>query len=184
MPRRARHTILRANLAGHPLRLAHAAQKPRLHGDGDTYAGARHWREHRNFFHDEYGAAAKLAGAQSGRTGGDFFNGAEIREPTTSFSYPMYRDIRDKNDVFDGVLAVGGAPMNMSYAGESERVRARLVSGNYFDVLGVRARIGRLFTQDDDRIPGAHPVVVLSYGFWESHFGKDPSIIGKTILAE
>jgi predicted permease len=102
----------------------------------------------------------------------------------TSFSYPMYRDIRDKNDVFDGVLAVGGAPMNMSYSGESERVRARLVSGNYFEVLGVRPRIGRLFTQDDDRTPGAHPVVVVSYGFWESRFGKDPSLIGKTILVD
>jgi predicted permease len=100
----------------------------------------------------------------------------------TSFSYPMYRDIRDKNEVFDGVLAAGGAPMNVSYAGESERARGRLISGNYFDVLGVRPRIGRLFTQDDDRIPGAHPVAVLSSGFWESRFGKDPSLIGKSIL--
>lgn len=99
-----------------------------------------------------------------------------------SFSYPMYQDIRDKNDAFDGVLAVGGVQMNVSYAGESEHVRGRLVSGNYFDVLGVRPLIGRLFTQDDDRIPVANPITVLSYGFWERRFGKDPSLVGKTIL--
>ena len=99
-----------------------------------------------------------------------------------SFSYPMYQDIRDKNDAFDGVLAGGGTQMNISYAGESEHIRGRLVSGNYFDVLGVHPWVGRLFTQDDDRIPGANPITVLSYGFWERRFGKDPSIIGKSIL--
>ena len=99
-----------------------------------------------------------------------------------SFSYPMYQDIRDKNDAFDGVLAVGGVQMNVSYAGESEHVRGRLVSGNYFDVLGVHPWTGRLFTQDDDRIPSANPIAVLSYGFWERRFGKDPLLVGKTIL--
>jgi putative ABC transport system permease protein len=99
-----------------------------------------------------------------------------------SFSYPMYQDIRDHNDAFAGVLAVGGAQMNVSYSGESDRVSGRLVSGNYFDVLGVHPWIGRLFTQDDDRTPGANSVAVLSYGFWERRFGKDPSLIGKTML--
>lgn len=100
----------------------------------------------------------------------------------SSFSYPMYQDLRDKNDVFSGVLARGGAQMNMSYEGRNDRVRGELVSGNYFEVLGVRPWAGRLFTQDDDRTPGAHPVAVLSYGFWERRFGKDPSVVGKTIL--
>ena len=99
-----------------------------------------------------------------------------------SFSYPMYQDLRDKNDAFDAVLAVGGAQMNVSYAGESEHVRGRIVSGNYFDVLGVHPWIGRLFTQADDVTPGANPVTVLSYGFWERRFGKDPTLVGKTIL--
>src|SRR6266498_3463682 len=100
----------------------------------------------------------------------------------TSFSYPMYHDLRDKNEVFSGVLARGGAQMNISYEGRNDRVRGELVSGNYFEVLGVRPWAGRLFTQDDDRTPGAHPVAVLSYGFWERRFGKDPTIVGKTIL--
>src|SRR6266542_5576589 len=77
-----------------------------------------------------------------------------------SFSYPMYQDLRDKNDVFQGVIALGGASMNVSYGDQNERVRADLVSGNYFQVLGVSPWAGRLLTQDDDRTPGAHPVAV------------------------
>jgi predicted permease len=104
-------------------------------------------------------------------------------EQNESFSYPMYQDLRDRNDVFSGVIARGGAQMNVSYGDQNGRVSAELVSGNYFDVLGVRPFAGRLLNQDDDRNPGAHPIAVISYGFWERRFGKDPSIIGKTILA-
>jgi predicted permease len=104
-------------------------------------------------------------------------------ETDFSFSYPMYQDLRDGNDVFQGVIARGGVPMNVSYGEQNERVRADVISGNYFQVLGVNAWAGRLFTQDDDRIPGAHPVAVISYRFWERRFGKDPSIVGRTILA-
>lgn len=100
----------------------------------------------------------------------------------SSFSYPMYQDLRDKNDVFSGVIVRGGTQMNVSYGDRTERVRGELVSGNFFEVLGVRPWAGRLFTQDDDRTPGAHPVAVLSYAYWESRFGKDASLIGKTIL--
>lgn len=100
----------------------------------------------------------------------------------SSFSYAMYQDLRDRNDVFSGVIARGGAQMNVSYADQNERVRGELVSGNFFEVLGVRPWAGRLFTQDDDRIPGAHPVAVLSYDFWQRRFNKDPNIIGQTIL--
>ena len=100
----------------------------------------------------------------------------------SSFSYPMYQDLRDRNSVFSGVIARGGTQMNVSYGDQTERVSGELVSGNFFEVLGVRPWAGRLFTQDDDRTPGAHQVAVLSYGFWESRFNKDPNLIGKTIL--
>jgi predicted permease len=100
----------------------------------------------------------------------------------SSFSYAMYQDLRDKNDVFSGVITRGSSQMNVSYGDQTERVRGELVSGNFFEVLGVRPWAGRLFTQDDDRTPSAHPVAVLSYAYWESRFGKDPSLIGKTIL--
>jgi predicted permease len=100
----------------------------------------------------------------------------------SSFSYPMYQDLRDRNEVFSGVIARGGTQMNVSYADQTERVRGELVSGNFFDVLGVRPWAGRFFTQDDDRVPGAHPVAVLSYNFWDRRFGKNPNIVGQTIL--
>lgn len=108
----------------------------------------------------------------------------ETKEPDVdySFSYPMYQDLRDRNSVFSGVIARGGTQMNVSYGDRTERVRGELVSGNFYEVLGVRPWAGRLFTQDDDRAPGAHPVAVLSYKFWESRFNKDPNLIGKTIL--
>jgi predicted permease len=100
----------------------------------------------------------------------------------SSFSYPMYQDLRDRNSVFSGVIARGGTQMNVSYGDQTERVRGELVSGNFYETLGVRPWIGRLFTQEDDRTPRAHPVAVLSYTFWESRFNKDPNLIGKTIL--
>jgi predicted permease len=100
----------------------------------------------------------------------------------SAFSYAMYKDLRDRNEVFSGVIARGGVQMNVSYGDQTERVSGELVSGNFFDVLGVRPWAGRLFTQEDDQTPGAHPVAVLSYRFWESRFNKDPNLIGKTIL--
>src|SRR5215207_2938476 len=108
----------------------------------------------------------------------------EAKEPDidSSFSYPMYQDLRDRNSVFSGVIARGGTQMNVSYGDRTERVSGELVSGNFYEVLGVRPWAGRLFTQEDDRTPGAHPVAVLSYAFWESRFNKDPNLIGKTIL--
>jgi len=108
----------------------------------------------------------------------------EAKEPDvdSSFSYPMYQDLRDRNSVFSGVIARGGTQMNVTYGDQTERVHGELVSGNFYEVLGVRPWAGRLFTQEDDRTPGAHPVAVLSYRFWESRFNKDPNLIGKTIL--
>jgi predicted permease len=100
----------------------------------------------------------------------------------STFSYGMYQDLRDRNDVFSGVITRGSAQMNVSYADQNERVRGELVSGNFFDVLGVRPWAGRLFTQDDDRTQSAHPVAVISYNFWERRFAKDPNLIGKTII--
>src|SRR3954470_17482506 len=109
-------------------------------------------------------------GAFRGRT---FNNG--------TFSYPMYRDFRDQNTVFDGVLARFPAPLTMLAGGQAERVNGELVSGNYFDVLGVRAHIGRTFTPDDDRNPGGHPVAVLSHAYWMRRFAGDRSIVNRTI---
>src|SRR5262249_1142952 len=105
------------------------------------------------------------------RTGEDFGN----------FSYPAYKDFRDRNEVLEGTAAYRFAPMSLSRDGNNERIWGFLVSGNYFDVLGVRPAAGRLFTQEDDRAPGANPVAVLSYGCWQRRFGGLPSIVGREI---
>src|SRR3954471_23754687 len=109
-------------------------------------------------------------GAFRGRT---FNNG--------TFSYPMYRDFRDRNTVFDGVLARFPTPLTLLTGGQAERVSGELVSGNYFDVLGVHAQIGRTLTGDDDKTPGGHPVAVLSHNFWMRRFAGDPTVVNRTV---
>jgi putative ABC transport system permease protein len=99
-----------------------------------------------------------------------------------SFSYPMYRDFRDRNQVFSGVLARFPAYFSLSWHDQTERISGDLVSGNYFDTLGVHAAIGRTFTEDDDRKPGAEPVVMLSYGYWKRRFGADPGVLNQSII--
>jgi len=96
-------------------------------------------------------------------------------------SYPMYQDLRDGNTVLSGLLCRFTIPASMSAEGQTERISAELVSGNYFQVLGVQALIGRTLRPDDARVPGAQPVVVLSNGFWRRRFGSDPGVLGKTI---
>ena len=98
-----------------------------------------------------------------------------------AMSYPMYRDIRDKAEVFNGVMCRFSMPLSLGHQGQTERIRGELVSGNYFDVLGVPAAIGRTFTPDDDQKPNAHPLVMLTYDFWQRRFGADPRILGQTL---
>jgi putative ABC transport system permease protein len=103
-------------------------------------------------------------------------------DSTESFSYPMYKGLRDTNAVFSGILARYGFAASVSNRGQTDRATGEVVSGNYFEVLGVQPAIGRVFTQDDDRVPGAHPVVVLSHSYWTRHFGGDPSVLNKILL--
>src|SRR5215471_9137613 len=97
-------------------------------------------------------------------------------------SYPMYRDFRDGNQVFSGMFCRFPTSISLGYGDRTERVSAELVSGSYFPVLSVTAIIGRTLTPDDDRVPGGHPVAMLSYSFWQSRFSSDPSIVGKQIV--
>ncbi len=98
-----------------------------------------------------------------------------------SFPYPYYRELRDHNSVLAGVLCYTGMSVALNVNGSSERLAGELVSGNYFDVLGLKPYIGRLFTREDEKIAGAERVAVLSYAFWVRRFGADPAIVGKTI---
>ncbi|MBK5295406.1 MAG: ABC transporter permease [Acidobacteriia bacterium] len=96
-------------------------------------------------------------------------------------SYPLYRDIRDRNNVFSHVFGRLLLPAHIGYGGETQRVWAEMVSGNYFQALGLHAHLGRLLEPDDDRTPGAHPVAVVSHRFWTTSLGAERSIIGKRI---
>jgi predicted permease len=107
------------------------------------------------------------------------FQGRTVNLAT--FSYPMYVDFRDRNEVFSGVLARFPLSTTVVWRGASERANGELVSGNYFDVLGVRPALGRMLNAADDRVPGAHPIAVLSYGYWQRRFGGDPLVLNQTI---
>jgi predicted permease len=100
---------------------------------------------------------------------------------SNALSYPLYRDFKADNSVFTGMFCRFANVFSLGFNGQVERARGELVSGTYFPVLGVGAAIGRTFTPDDDRVPGGHPVVMLSYAYWQSRFAGDQSIIGKTV---
>jgi predicted permease len=97
------------------------------------------------------------------------------------FSRSVYLELRDRNQVFSGLLARFPAAVNFVYQGQSESIAADVVSGNFFDVLGVPAAKGRVLSADDDINKSGHPVVVLGYAFWQRRFGGDASIIGKPV---
>ena len=98
-------------------------------------------------------------------------------------SYPMYQDFQQRAEPLAEVLARRLAAVSLSVDKQTERVDAEMVSGNFFTMLGVKPAIGRVFnSQEDDRQYQGHPNVVLSYGYWESRFAKDPTVIGKKIL--
>jgi putative ABC transport system permease protein len=107
------------------------------------------------------------------------FSGRTMNERT--FSYPMYVDMRDRNDVFDGLIARFGAAATLTQRGQAERVEVELVSGNTFDVLGVRPVLGRALTSDDDRTPGGHPVIVLSHYYWQRRFARSPAVLNQVV---
>src|ERR1041384_294432 len=99
-----------------------------------------------------------------------------------SFSYPMYQDLRDKNDVFAGLIARFAVGLSVAGEGQTDRANGELVSGNYFEVLGVPAALGRVVTQDDDMVPNANPIVVLSHGYWMRRFGGNADVLNKTLV--
>jgi len=99
-----------------------------------------------------------------------------------TFSVPNYRDLRDRNDVLTGMLAYRNTAASLSHQGVNSRVWSYLVTGNYFELLGVQPLLGRFFTPQDDLMPGAHPVAVITHECWQTRFGADAAIIGKQAL--
>jgi predicted permease len=98
-----------------------------------------------------------------------------------TLGFEDYRALRDAPEVLTGLAAVSTTKMNLASEEATERVPGQLVSGNYFPLLGVRPRIGRLIAPEDDRLAGGHPVCVISYGLWQSRFGSAPGVVGRNV---
>jgi putative ABC transport system permease protein len=108
-------------------------------------------------------------------------HGGSTEDHIHEFSYPMYRDLRDKNSVLSGLMATAPVTAGVTWNNRSEAVPVEMVSGNYFATLGVRPALGRLFVASDETAPGANAVAVLNFDYWKSHLGEAP-VVGKTLL--
>ncbi|MGC2636615.1 MAG: ABC transporter permease, partial [Acidobacteriaceae bacterium] len=97
------------------------------------------------------------------------------------FSYPMYRDLRDRNAALSGLIAEAPLTLGVTWNNHAESVSAEMVSGNYFEMLGVPAAVGRVFSGNDETAAGANPVAVLGFDYWKTHLAEAP-VVGRTLL--
>jgi predicted permease len=100
------------------------------------------------------------------------------------YSHGFYEHLRTSSPLFRNLIASSTAVssgVNLTDGAVTDRVRGEIVSGNYFDVLGVGPAAGRVLTPQDDRTPGAHPVLVLSYAFWQRRFAGVPDVVGRAL---
>ncbi len=102
-------------------------------------------------------------------------------DPFRILSHPDFLDYRDGSSAFRGLAVFGEIQVSLAVEGSPQEIRGLIASGNFFEILGVEAALGRVFGGEDDRVPGEHPVVVLSHSFWNSHFAADPGIVGREI---
>ncbi len=99
-----------------------------------------------------------------------------------SISYPYFQYLTHHAHDMTGISAWDMVTLTISNGGAGTTVQGNLVSGNYFTTLGVHAALGRFFARDEDSIPDARPVIVLSHEFWQRQFGGDSSVIGHLLL--
>lgn len=99
-----------------------------------------------------------------------------------TFSHPEYVEFQEHSkELLAGLAARFTTPVDVGWNGSAERRNAELVSGNYFDVLGVQAAVGHTLTPDEDQVKNAEPYCVLSYGYWQKRFGGSPAVVGQTV---
>ncbi len=114
---------------------------------------------------------------------GDNWAGPNGEEISTSFSYPVYRHLRDRTSSFADLVTFSGFErLNLTIGGEAQLASGQIVSGNYFPALGASALLGRLLSPGDDREGGVGHAAVLSHGFWLRAFGGDRGVLGRTLL--
>jgi len=105
----------------------------------------------------------------------------EGREEFQPFSYPDYQDIRNQAEIFSDLLAFRVSLVGLTVDGKGQHCIISRVTGNYFSAAGVQPAMGRLILPTEGQTPGADPVFVLGYGFWQRQFGGDKSVIGKQV---
>ncbi|MCH7823233.1 MAG: ABC transporter permease [Acidobacteria bacterium] len=105
----------------------------------------------------------------------------ELVEFPIGISYPNYLDYRERTDVLQGMIVYVPQPVSLRDEGPAERAWVEMVSGNYFDMLGVSAVHGRTFNEEEGRVQGGAPVMVLDFGYWQREYGGDPDVIGHTV---
>ena len=107
--------------------------------------------------------------------------GAWNKSPSPPFSYPDYRDLRDGNHTFSGILAYHADWVTLTGGNTPQRINAANASANYFDVLGIKPYRGRFFRPDEEASEGGSPYLVLGYTLWQTRFDADPEIVGKSV---
>ncbi len=116
-------------------------------------------------------------------TGGFSGDGSSFGGDITNyFSYPAYKDLCDRNQVFSGLVAADHTSSGISWRNQAENEDTEIVTGNYFQVLGLRPTIGRLFGPQDDTAKNANPVAVLSYDYWKARFAGARDVVGQSVL--
>src|SRR5262249_20047368 len=109
-------------------------------------------------------------------------DGAPVTKGSRDLPYAFFEQLRGKPEVLAGVCAfLGRDRINVAVDGQAEVAYAQEVSGGFFAVVGVNALLGRNITEEDDNVPGARPVIVISYNYWQRRFARDPAIVGKSI---
>jgi putative ABC transport system permease protein len=96
-------------------------------------------------------------------------------------SYPNFKDYRERNNVFESMAAYQFIGLSIAGAGEPEQTAGYMADANFFDVIGVQAAHGRVFTPADAKVEGAAPIAVLSHGYFTRRFGADPGVVGRTL---
>ncbi|HKE57829.1 MAG TPA: ABC transporter permease [Pyrinomonadaceae bacterium] len=115
------------------------------------------------------------------------FDARNSRGEQSNFSHPVFKELRLRTPGFSGIFAAMDGTTRLEMTGSRSingmaQAEVQLVSGEYFQVLGVNPIIGRTLTPEDDRTSGSDPVAVLSYDFWKGRFASDVSVIGQTII--
>ena len=102
---------------------------------------------------------------------------------SSNLSYAFFEQLRAQHEALAGVCTFASSPrVNVAVDGQAEVADVQRVSGSFFALLGVNALLGRTITEEDDKVPGGHPVVVISHHYWQRRFARDPAIVGKTIV--